>query len=448
MLLKEGVRQIREKQDPKRIIHRGAERCRILRARGIYFIAGGHKMAKIHSAEHLKEQIAITKPDHVMFVPKQLEWESDNVHLYVVEHKKYGGMLAFWTQSTFEGTGNNHLVFAGSRDGGKSWSEPKFIIGSRAMTKDDAKNEAQASWGFPIVTRSGRIYLFYYRELLGVKDNSRQLTGAFSAIYSDDCGESWSESADIKQRLTPYDADEYIQDNIVYEVPMRGTDGKYLAGFTKYVSRRVKDELKGGCRVYFYRFDNIDDDPEIKDIKITTLPDDDRGIFVYRPSGDVGRIEEPAWVILPDGRIFCSMRTDLGAVYYSVSSDGGKGWSSPRALYFDDNTPFVNPISPCPIYDLGDGRYMQLYHGVCDPNKPYLPRNTLRCAIGHFDADAIQPIRFKKEDSDLYMHLGDEADGFGTDKQLAIYGTMTHMDGKNILWYPDRKFFLLGKDVR
>ena len=139
-------------------------------------------MYKIHDTGFLKEQMAITSPDRVMFVPKQLEWESDNVHLYVVEHEKYGGLLAFWTQSTFEGTGNNHLVFAGSRDGGKTWSAPKFILGSHAMTREDAKNEAQASWGFPVVTRSGRIYLFYYRELLGVVDNHRQLTGAFASI--------------------------------------------------------------------------------------------------------------------------------------------------------------------------------------------------------------------------------------------------------------------------
>lgn len=404
-------------------------------------------MATIHSREFLSEQIKLTNPDYVMFIPEQLEWESDNVHLYVVEHEKYGGLLAFWTQSTFEGTGNNHLVMAGSRDGGKTWSKPKFILGSHAMTREDALKEAQASWGFPIVTKSGRIYLFYYRELLGVKDNHRQLTATFAALYSDDCGETWSESVDIKQRLTPYDGDEYIQDDIVFELPMRGPDGKYLAGFTKYVSRKIPAERRGGCRVYFYRFDNIDEDPEVKDLVITTLPEDDRGIYVYLPNGSIGRIEEPAWVILPDGRIFCSMRTDLGTVYYAVSSDGGKSWTSPRTLYFDDMTPFVHPISPCPIYDLGDGRYMQFYHGVCNPQKPYLPRNTVRYAMGYFDPNAVQPIRFKKETDTLYMHLGDEADGFGTDKQVALYGTMTHQNGKNILWYPDRKFFLLGRDV-
>lgn len=405
-------------------------------------------MAMIYDGKYIEAQKQLTKPDYVMFVPKQLEGESDNVHLYVVEHEKYGGLLAFWTQSTFEGTGNNHIVFAGSRDGGKTWSEPKFICGSRAISREEGLGVAQASWGFPIVTLSGRIYLFYYREILGVKDNSRQLTGAFAAMYSDDCGENWSESVDIPQRKTSYDSDEFIQDNIVYELPMRGPDGRYLAGFTKYVSRRVDETFRGGCRVYFYRFDNIDDDPEIEELKITTLPDDERGIHVYLPSGNIGRIEEPAWVILPDGRLFCSMRTNLGSVFYAVSSDGGASWTQASPLRFDGGVPFTHPLSPCPIYDLRDGRYMQLYHNAFDPQKPYLPRDSVYCAIGYFEIDSPQPIKFKTEDCSLYMKLQKDADGFGTDIQLAIYGTMTHQNGKNILWYPDRKFFLLGKEIK
>ena len=75
-------------------------------------------MATIHDKKILDEQMSLTSPDYVMFVPRQIEGESDNVHLYVIEHEGYGGLLAFWTQSTVEGTGNNHVVLAGSRDGG------------------------------------------------------------------------------------------------------------------------------------------------------------------------------------------------------------------------------------------------------------------------------------------------------------------------------------------
>lgn len=404
-------------------------------------------MATIHDKNFIDRQIAITKPDHVLFIPRQVEGESDNVHLYVVEHEEYGGLLAFWTQSTVEGTGNNHIVMSGSRDGGNSWTEPKFLLGSRSPVKSD---EAQASWGFPIVTKSGRIYLFYFREIPGEVDNSRQLTAAFSCIYSDDLGESWSESSDIPLAKTKYDKQGNIQDNIVFQLPMRAPDGTYLAGFTKYISKTAGPEFKEITRVYFFRFDNIDDDPEIKDLKISVLPENgDEGISVCLPSGKWGRIEEPAWVNLPDGRIFCSMRTNLGFVCYSVSSDSGRSWSDPKPLYFSDHTPFTHSLSPCPIWEIGEGKYMQLYHGVFNPDRYYFPRNPLRAAIGRFDPKATQPIVFDKSDDSLYMELvPGEADALGYGMELAIYGTMTNVKGKRILWYPDRKFFLLGKDIK
>ena len=404
-------------------------------------------MATIHDKAILDRQMALTNPDRVLFVPSQIEGESDNVHLYVIEHEGYGGLLAFWTQSTVENTGNNHIVMSGSRDGGKTWSKPQFLLGSRALTRSE---EEQASWGFPIVTRSGRIYLFYFREVPGEVDNTRQLTANFACIYSDDGGESWSESRDIHTAKTKFDRKADIQDNIVYQLPSRCADGRYLAGFTKYLSTDLGEELRGTTRVYFFRFDNIDDDPEAEDMKITLLPDNgEEGISLKHPDGRWARIEEPAWLNLPDGRIFCSMRTTLGAVYYSVSADCGVSWTSPEPLCFTDGIPFTHPLSPCPIFDLHDGRYMQLYHGATRPNDIWRPRTPLRRAFGRFDPSSRQPIVFDRADDCLYMDLPPEvSSALGYGLELAIYGTMTHQNGKNILWYPDRKFFLLGKEVK
>ena len=404
-------------------------------------------MVTLHSNEFIKNEINKTFPDYVMYIPHQKEYESDNVHLYVVKHEKYGGYVAFWTQSTVENAGNNHLVMAKSQNG-TDWTSPAFIAGAERDSADFGIRDEQASWGFPIVTRSGRIYLFYYREVKGNVDNSRQLTAAFSCMYSDDVGESWSESHDIPQRLTPYDISPDIQDNIVYQLPQRMADGRYLAGFTKYVSKSAQPQYKGGCRVYFYRFENIDLDPEIKDIEITFLPHNDKGIHVCKPDGSIGRAEEPSVVTLPDGRLMCCMRTNLGGVYYSLSSDNAESWTSPQPLYFSDNTPFVNPLSPCPLYELSDGSYLQLYHGVCDIKSVYFPRNPLRSAVGHYDKNAKQPIVFDKKDDKLFMELDENASDMGYGRELAIYGTMTQIDGRDVLWYPDRKFFLLGKIIK
>lgn len=92
---------------------------------------------------------------------------------------------------------------------------------------------------------------------------------------------------------------------------------------------------------------------------------------------------------------------------------------------------------------------MQLYHGVIRKDDIWRPRTPLCRALGHFDPDAKQPIVFDKATDELYMDLPPEkANTMGYGIELAIYGTMTHKDGKNILWYPDRKFFLLGKIVK
>ena len=155
----------------------------------------------MHEQKILDRHITFTNPDYVMYIPKYKDYESDNVHLHVVDHPQFGGLIAFWTQSTEEGAGDNHAMMARSRDGGKTWSEAKFILGARP-TPD--KSDMQAHWAFPAVSRSGRIYLFYYRET-GVVDFSRMITGVFACVYSDDFGDTWSESYDIPLRQTRFD---------------------------------------------------------------------------------------------------------------------------------------------------------------------------------------------------------------------------------------------------
>ena len=398
----------------------------------------------IHNVEHLKEQLSLTSPDYVMYVPSQREFESDNVHLYIIDHEKFGGLIAFWTQSTLENTGDNHLVLAKSKDGGKTWSEPQFITG---CSREQGKEGKQASWGFPVMSKSGRIYLFYYRET-DFTDVDRQLTGTFSCMYSDDCGDTWTSYVDVPLRKTPYDYDEWNQSNIVYQLPLRGHDGKYYAGYTKWGSKKVEPKIDEGCRLYFMRFDNLDDDPEIKDLKFTYFPDSEHGIsLVHEEKGSF--VQEPAWVLLPDGRYFCSMRTERGCAYYSVSADGMKTWSEPKPLCFDDGSPLVHPIAPCPIYRIGENDYVQFFHGGFNAEDTYFPRNPLKRVFGTFDPDGEQPICFKAGTDKVFIELPDGlTDNFDTKDALATYSSCTFDGQGHILWYTDRKFFLLGKYIK
>ncbi|GAG24878.1 unnamed protein product, partial [marine sediment metagenome] len=137
---------------------------------------------------------------------------------------------------------------------------------------------------------------------------------------------------------------------------------------------------------------------------------------------------------------------------YSISDDNGKTWLNPRPLLRKDHgDPILQPVSCCPIYQLADDRYVLLHHNsrgnANSPAKIHTPRNPAYIALGEFKPDADQPIWFS--DSKLFLDNGNtgpdrQIDGMGN---LAVYTSFTNRNGKNILWYPDAKCWLLGKEV-
>ena len=164
-------------------------------------------------------------------------------------------------------------------------------------------------------------------------------------------------------------------------------------------------------------------------------------------------------MLLPDGRMMCVMRTWTGHIWYSVSDDGGETWRpTEKLLYKDGGKEVQHPMAPCPIYTLGDGRFLLLFHnntgkfGKHDQRQVkwkynYLchVRNPAFIAVGEFRPDAHQPIWFSEPKQIL------DTDGLpigpkGT-AEIATYTSVTEWGGQRILWYPDRKYFLLGKYI-
>ena len=390
----------------------------------------------MHDPKVLQRHITFTQPEYVLFVPKQKAFESDNVHLHVIDHPQFGGLIAFWTQSSIEHAGNNHAMMSRSLDNGKTWSEAKFIIGARTPS------DKQAHWAFPALSKSGRIYLFYYREA-EFYDYHRQITGVFSCIYSDDFGDTWSESYDVPLKETCFDRNGQVQNNCCYQIPRRFQDGKYLFGYTKYTNLSKRFEQQDS-HIYFARLENLDDDPLPSELKLTHLPDNETGISVSLGEND-SCAQEPCIVQLPDGRLLCTMRTLLGSVYYSVSEDNGHTWRDPDPMRFDDGSPIVHPLSPCPIYDLGEEKYVLLFHGVVSDNI-WEGRNPTRKVVGRFAPGEHQPIQFPAGSDEIFIELpeeGREVGQFGA----TMYGCYLKQGEEHILWYPDRKFFLLGKHL-
>ncbi|MBD2862866.1 exo-alpha-sialidase [Paenibacillus oceani] len=397
-----------------------------------------------------------TNPDIIVYLPKQPQGEdADNEHFLVFEAAYDGDLLAMWTRGEAEGGRNVHVALSRSKDGGATWGEPIILAGPR-------EGEGNiASWGFPVVSRSGRIYCFFNR-FTGVVDAHRQFTGLMECSYSDDNGYTWKKGGSVEVRRSRYDhPDPKVPSNwIVWQNPVRDTRGRQIIGFTRHESKVYWNRTKQ-LKCEWIRFDNIDDGPDPQQLKLTWLPEDE-GELSVPSAGNPERsyAEEPSVVLLPDGRLFCVMRTTTGRIWYSVSSDDGATWRKPEVMRYSDNGEDVlQPVAPCPVYALQDGRFLLVYHNndgsrVNEEGKS-LPRTPAFIALGEYRAEAHQPIWFSEPkqfaDSDG-VAIGPSRRGLEQipapyRTEVATYTSLTEQNGNRILWYPDRKHFLLGRYI-
>jgi len=112
-----------------------------------------------------------SNPDVVVYKPKyegEGSGDNGNEHFLVFEAPYDKDMLAVWTQSTYEGAGDHRIVIARSKDKGMTWGSPIKIAGTDSPDKGH-----MASWGFPIVASTGRIYCFWNQQQ-GVTDFSKE----------------------------------------------------------------------------------------------------------------------------------------------------------------------------------------------------------------------------------------------------------------------------------
>ena len=409
--------------------------------------------------ERLNQERQRTRPDYVVYTPKSLDGSTNdtgNEHFLVFDGPD-GGLMAVWTQSHHEGHGDHRIMFARSDDEGRTWTEPTRLAGPPVKGAGP-----QASWGFPMVTRSGRIYVLWNQHR-GLVDFHHQMTGSMDGRYSDDAGSTWSEPETVPMPRSRYDhPDPAYQGNwIVWQKPERLSGGRYFVGYTRWVSPKVSRPLAKNERgqpirwstdsvIEFMRFDNLDDDPAVRDLGITYTAWGDQALrvpFYLDPLNTVA--QEPSLVKLPDDRLFCTLRTMTGYIWYTVSDDEGNTWCNPRPLLRRDHGQVIEePICCCPIYRLHDGRYVLLHHLRRD-NLRYEDSSRNRwpayLAVGEFRQRADQPVWFS-ESREFMTH-----DGVGIGPMhrtdLGVYPSVTTRHGNDVLWHPDRKFFLLGKRI-
>lgn len=131
-------------------------------------------------------------------------------------------------------------------------------------------------------------------------------------------------------------------------------------------------------------------------------------------------------------------------IAFSKSADRGRTWSAPKLLCDrDGGKPFLHPRSPVPFYDwkspkAGSGTYFALIHNAFDFNgkTAYQRRGPLYLIAGTFMPTAEQPVWFKEP-----KLFAPREDG------NSFYTSSLVLDGKGVLWYNDKKFYLCGRVI-
>ncbi len=434
----------------------------ILQAIAVPFLANTAPAQDADVRATLERELKRSEPDYVAFVPSHYDGSTNDEHNehFLTFDGPDGSLMAVWTQSVKVPGPMNRIVFARSDDEGVTWSHPTHVAGPK--TPDDPAH--MASWGFPMVSKTGRIYVIFNRNT-GAKGWIQMHTGIMECVHSDDEGKTWTEPRQVPMPKSPYDdPDGKVPGEwIVWQRPMRDREGNYFVGYTHWVNKAVATvkNIESWPQiesvVEFMRFTNIDDDPRPGDIEIEFSAWGDDALRVPHFKHPLLSVaQEPSVVPLPDDRLFCAMRTNSGCIWYSVSSDDGRTWCNPRPLLRKDHgLPILQPVSCCPIYQLADGRYVLLHHNdrgdiESKPERTQEPRRPAFIALGEFRPSADQPIWFS-ESKQLMDNEGIGADGkpasAAARTSIGLYSSFTTRNGNNVLWHCDRKFFLVGKKI-
>jgi len=399
-----------------------------------------------------------TNPDLTIYLPSKPGGPDEYADHLHVEHTAGGDLLAIWTNGMYESSPDVHIKFARSADEGRTWSSAETLAEPMAPGM-------VAGLAWPVFSKSGRIYVFYNQNL-GIGEDGARWQGVIRCKVSDDDGHTWTAGgADLHWRRTRFDhPDPKVEPNcIVWQKPIRDAKGRVIVGLSRWSSRMVYPRPIGGNRFHsdtsceLMRYDNIDEGPDPKDIRITWLPDEPGTIRVspqIEPDASRGYslAEEPAIALLPDGRLWMNMRTVTGRIWYTVSNDDGHSWRPPEVLrYRDGGAEVLHPKSPGPIYRTLDDCYLLFYHnhdghldGATGP-WDMDGRRPLCMAVGEFRPGAHQPLWF----SQPKLICDTQKVGIGVSGLfwLAMYASFTERDGKRIFWYIDRKHFVLGRYI-
>ncbi|HID23467.1 MAG TPA: hypothetical protein EYP14_13865, partial [Planctomycetaceae bacterium] len=277
---------------------------------------------------------------------------------YVVITREGHWLCTLTTGPGREGEPGQHVVSTISTDQGESWSP---------LVDIEPAGGPEASWAIPLVTPSGRIYVFYtyngdrVDRLPGSKRKIRaDVLGWYCYRYSDDGGRSWSrERHRLPLRVTACDR----ANNWKGKVQMfwgidkpKTADGHVRFAFTK-LGRYILDDGEG----WMFHSDNILTESDPARIRWEMLPVGERGIR----APEFGSVqEEHNHVVLdrPD-RLYLVYRTTMGYPCHSYSEDGGRSWSRPVPMTYTPGGRKIKNPRACPkLFSCRNGKYLFWFH--------------------------------------------------------------------------------------
>ena len=187
-----------------------------------------------------------------------------------------------------------------------------------------------ASWGYPLVSHKGRIYVLYSQHI-GRVDNFPHHTGWLHGIYSDDNGATWSKAQNVPVARSINDnPDPTMPPNMLcWQKPLRlGKTAISPASRAGRASQCARTRPSRGSRPTCAsnscasRTSTISPNRRLED-QLVHVERQGAGSAVPRPSRserlpgtDAGEVTH--------GPLFCIIRTASGSPFWSVSSDTGK----------------------------------------------------------------------------------------------------------------------------